>query len=71
MNITHTLTLSRTCEVLAEAEVHALHAFGEHDLVDGTCGREGEEREKEKMRNEEARAADRKKLLIIVFREHS
>ena len=48
-----------------------MHAFGEHDLVDGTCGREGEEREKEKMRNEEARAADRQKLLIIVFREHS
>ena len=32
------LTVSRTCEALAAAEVHALHALGEHDLVDGTCG---------------------------------
>ena len=29
------LTLSRTCEVPASPEVHFLHAFGEHDLVDG------------------------------------
>ena len=42
-------------------EVHALHAFGEHDLVDGTCGREGEEREKDKVGNEEARAVDPQK----------
>ena len=40
MNLTHTQTLSRTCEVEALREVHGLHAFGEHDLVDGTCGRE-------------------------------
>ena len=38
-------------------EVHTLHAFGEHDLVDSTCEREGKEREKEKMRNEEESAA--------------
>ena len=36
------LTLSRTCEARAAVEVHGLHAFGEHDLVDGTCGREGQ-----------------------------
>ena len=47
MTITHPLTLSRTCEALAELEVHGLHAVGEHDLVDGTCGREGKERKKE------------------------
>jgi hypothetical protein len=34
-----------------------LHAFGEHDIVDSTCEREGEEREKETMRNEEVSAA--------------
>ena len=54
------LILSRTCEALAAAEVHLLHALGEHDLVDGTCGREGEEREKDEVRNEGRRAADRK-----------
>ena len=42
------LTLSRTCDVLAVAEVHVLHSFGEHDLVDGTCEREGEEKRKDK-----------------------
>ena len=57
MTITHLLTLSRTCEALAEAEVHALHAFGEYDLVDSTCGREGKERKKDKVRKEEACAA--------------
>jgi hypothetical protein len=31
---------SRTCEAPAVSEVHTLHAFGEHDLVDGTCERE-------------------------------
>ena len=41
MTFTHTLTLSRTGEVIAVAEVHGLHAFGENDLIDGTCG-EGE-----------------------------
>ena len=48
MTFTHTL-LSRTCEALAVLEVHAMHAFGEHDLVDGTCGREGKEKKKEKV----------------------
>ena len=42
MNLTHLLTLSRTFQALAEAEVHGLHSFGEHNLVDSTCGREGE-----------------------------
>ena len=60
MTITHLLTLSRTCEALAEEEVHGLHALGEHDLVDSTCEREGKERKKDKMRNEEACAAGRK-----------
>ena len=50
LTITHPLNLSRTCEALAVAEVHGLHAFGEYDLVDGPCGREGEER---KRRREE------------------
>ena len=59
MNLTHILTLSRTCEALAVAEVHTLHAFGEHDLVDSACGREGEVREEEETRNEEACAAGR------------
>ena len=58
MNLTR--PYSRTCEVLAPSEVHALHAHGEHDLVDSACGREGKERKKEKVRNEEARAAGRK-----------
>ena len=62
MTITH-LTLSRTCKAPASVEVHALHAFGEHDLVDSACGREGDEREKDKVREEEARAAGLKKLL--------
>jgi hypothetical protein len=57
MTITHPSTLCRTCEVIAVLEVHALHALGEHDLVDITCRWEGEERKKEKMRNEESRAA--------------
>ena len=57
MTFTHPLTLSRTCEAIAEAEVHLLHAHGEHDLVDSACGREGKEREKEEVRNEETCAA--------------
>ena len=57
MTFTHTLTLSRTCEGLAAAEVHFLHAFGEHDLVDGTCRREGEVRKRNTVRNEGGRAA--------------
>ena len=44
MTTTHPLTVSRTCEVLAEGEVHGLHSFGEYDLVDSACGEEGEER---------------------------
>ena len=38
LTITHTLSVSRTCEALAVEEVHGLHALGEHDLVDRTCG---------------------------------
>ena len=41
-------TQSRTCEATARIEAHALHAFGEYDLVDGTCRSEGEVRGKEK-----------------------
>ena len=52
------LTLSRTCDAPAAVEVHTLHALGEHDLVDGACEKEGEETEKDQMRNEEARAAE-------------
>ena len=57
MTITHTLTLSRTCEALAGPEVHTLHTLGEHDLVDSACGREGKERKKDNVRKEEACAA--------------
>ena len=56
MTLTHTLNLSRTCKARAAKEVHGLHAFGEHDLVDSACGREGKERKKDKMRSEETRA---------------
>ena len=56
--ITHPLTLSRTCEALAVVEVHGLHAFGEYDLVDGTCGREGEVRERKTVRKEGRTAAE-------------
>ena len=38
MNLTHPITLSRTCEAEAAGEAHVLHALGEHDLVDSTCG---------------------------------
>jgi hypothetical protein len=41
------LTQPCTCEATAEAEVHGLHALGEHDLVDLACGREDKERERE------------------------
>ena len=51
------LTLSHTCDGPAVLEVHTLHAHGEHDLVDGACGKEGKERENDKMRKEEASAA--------------
>ena len=51
MTITHPLTLSRTCEATAAGEV--LHAVRKHDLVDSACGKEGEEREKDKVRSEE------------------
>ena len=60
---THSLTLSRTCEAPAVVEVNTLHAFRELDLVDSTCGWEGEEREKDKMRIEEASAAGRQNVL--------
>ena len=43
LTITHPLTLSRTFEAPASLEVHGLHAFGEYDLVDSACGREGGE----------------------------
>ena len=56
MTITHPLTPSRTCEARAVVEVHTLHSFGEYDLIDGTCGREGDEK-RNKVRNEEACAA--------------
>ena len=32
----HSTLTGRTSETLAEAEVHGLHALGEHDLVDST-----------------------------------
>ena len=53
--------ISRTSKFRALLEVHGLHAFGEYDLVDSTCGREGDEKEKEKVRNEEACAAESQK----------
>jgi hypothetical protein len=49
---------------VARLEVHTLHAFGEHDLVDSTCGKT--KRGKEKMRNEEASAADRMNVLTKI-----
>jgi hypothetical protein len=50
--LTHALrvTLSRTGEALAVAEVHGLHSFGEQELVDSACERGGEEREKDTLR---------------------
>ena len=30
------LTLSRTCEIIALHKIHGLHAYGEHDFVDST-----------------------------------
>ena len=45
MNLTHPLTLSRTCEARAAVEEHGLHALEKHDLVDSTCGWEGKETE--------------------------
>ena len=56
------LTLSRTCEACAVAEVHVLHSFGECQLVDSACGWECKVREKDKVRNEEACVAVRQKL---------
>ena len=63
----------RTCEPpnifravpcpFAFPEVHALHSLGEHDLVDSTCGWEGEKKGKDKVRNEEACAAGRQNVL--------
>jgi hypothetical protein len=57
------LAQPRTFEATARMEVHGLHALGEHDLTDITCGWEGEERKNNKMRNEEARAAGRQNVL--------
>ena len=48
---------------MALLEVHALHAFGEHDLVDSACGWKGKVREKNKVRNEEGRAAGPQELI--------
>ena len=59
--------LGRTCEAPAVAEVHALHAHGEHELVDSACEREGKEREKDETRNEEAHAADPQKCFASTF----
>ena len=65
-DLTPSLTPSRTCEV-AVCEVHALDSFGKHDLVDSACGWEGEVREKNKGRNEEARAVSAKNYLINII----
>ena len=46
-------------------EVHTLHALGEHDLVDGACEREGEEKGKDKVRKKEASAAGLKPIKKI------
>ena len=54
--------LCRTCEATAPPKVHVLHSIGEHELVDGACGREGKERKKDKVRKEEACAAEPPKL---------
>jgi len=51
------LTFGRTCEARAVEEDHFLHALGKHELVDGACGKEGGERQKNKVRKEEASAA--------------
>ena len=42
----HSSRRSRTCESMARPEGHALHALGEHELVDSACGRKGGERGK-------------------------
>ena len=42
LTITHTLTLSRTCDALAVREVHALHAHGKVQMGDVTCEKRGE-----------------------------
>ena len=63
----------RTCEAVAVLEVHVPHALGKQELVDGTCRWEGDETEKEKVRNEEARAAEpqpQKSKSKILFREN-
>ena len=63
----HSSLLGRTCEALAILEVHMLHALGKQELVDGTCEREGKREEKEKMRNEEARAAEPSCVLMRII----
>ena len=43
--LAHHLTLSLTGEARAVAEVQVLHAFGEDECTDITCGKEGGEKE--------------------------
>ena len=47
LTITHTLTLSRTCDALAVREVHALHAHGKVQMGDVTCEKRGRATRKE------------------------
>jgi hypothetical protein len=54
--------ISRTCDAPALGEVHTLHAFGEHDLVDGTLRVGRRKEDLGKVRNEEARAAGLKTI---------
>ena len=70
LTITRPLTLSRTCKALAAVEVHLLHAFGEHDLVDSAFGRDGKERKRDKTRNEEACAAESQKRIKYNYDLH-
>ena len=66
------LTVSRTCEAFAVAEVHFLHAHGEHELSNVPYGRGKERRKRVKnegrrrrnMRNEGRAEAGRKNYLI-------
>ena len=49
------LTLSLTGEAIAAVEVQFLHAFGDDECTDITCGKRkggGEKRKKETVRNE-------------------
>ena len=62
--------LSLTFEAIAVPEIHTLHSFGEHELVDGTCGREGGGPEKEKVRNEEAVRFEHQNVNMKLTRIH-